>query len=251
MLQISDSLQTTPTYYEPDCVSQAPDQHRLRVLIDEIATTRGLTIQMSLRLMMLAAGNEDDDYRLAREEFCALADQFDRNIELIFGQASFPDYPADRIDWIRRIASGTPSRKINMLSVQTAIAELRKRIGHDTPLSYVQARQFNSDNWPIVRDEMTALIWDLWADLDNRKNTAVGSAKKLSETLVTTLSEIKKISMTVRMIALNTAVLASKAGDKGAGFSVIASEVKKLAEAIQSSADRADSVVSEMKDNEA
>ncbi len=242
----SDIHQTTPTYYEPASPQEALDQHKLRVLIDELAQTRGLTIQMSLRATMIVATEDEDAQKAAAEEFLEMAAQFDRILEMVFGSSPIDGIPLERLSWLRRIASKNNSREARMRDVQRAVASLSQRLSEGELPSYDQVRHFYVDNFPVVRDDMTAIIWDLWADLDAQRDDAVQGMKTLSETLSSTLGDIKRISMTVRMISLNAAVLASRAGEKGAGFSVIATEVRSLAEKIQSSANRANNVLKEM-----
>ncbi len=238
--------ETTPTYSEPELASDMHSQHQLRVLIDNLATTRGLTIQMSLRAMAYVASEQSDARGDIQMEFEAMAFQFDQNLELLFGTDAVEDWDKDRVAWLRGIVAQTPDREAKLRNVQRSIANMNTRIQGAAVIEFDEVRQFYAENWPVVRDEMTALIWDLWADMDKQRDDAVLGIEKLSETLSTTLDDIKRISMTVRMISLNAAVLASRAGEKGAGFSVIATEVRSLAEKIQSSANRANSVLKDM-----
>lgn len=53
------------------------------------------------------------------------------------------------------------------------------------------------------------------------------------------VDEIERISLSVRLIALNAAVEASRAGTAGVGFGVIASEIKSLSESAAQAADEA------------
>ncbi|WP_342075468.1 methyl-accepting chemotaxis protein [Yoonia sp. SS1-5] len=247
MLQLSINHQTTPAYYEPEAVKEDSTQHRLRVIIDEIATTRGLTIQMSLRIMSIAAAPDDESAASPREEFNAMAAQFGTNMDLLYGASPHDGVPTKQLEWIRKIAARAPKRREKMKAVQKRILAAQDRLNGGGAVTFKEARKFYEDNWVTVRDEMTGMIWDLWADLDAQKADALADLDKLRDTLTNTLGDIKRISFAVRMIALNTAVMASRAGDAGAGFSIIATEVRQLAEQIQSSANRAESVVGSMK----
>ena len=86
---------------------------------------------------------------------------------------------------------------------------------------------------------MTEVIWDLWADLDVQKNEVIVKNAAYQTTLRKTLADIKKFSSAIRMIAIDTAVLATRPKDAGAGFKAISQEVKLLSEEIDASTTRA------------
>ena len=104
---------------------------------------------------------------------------------------------------------------------------------------FAEARKFFEKNWPVVRDKMTEVIWDLWADLDMQKLEAIKKNATLQEALQDTLCDIMQFSVAIRMIAINAAILATRPEDAGAGFSAISREVKQLSEDIEASAVRA------------
>ncbi|MFY0682169.1 MAG: methyl-accepting chemotaxis protein [Thalassovita sp.] len=62
---------------------------------------------------------------------------------------------------------------------------------------------------------------------------AVGSALAATEEMLTQIEVVQEIARQTDLLALNAAVEASRAGDEGKGFSVVAQEVRKLAERSQ------------------
>ena len=239
------NTQTTPTYYEPDVVADH-DQHRLRVLIDEAATLRGLTIQLSLRLMALVAAPSEKQRLQVLEEFQALQSQFKTNMNMLFGTEIPEAKNRAHIEWIRSIAVANPHRRAELSEVEASIQRMAQCLESGNLPTFMEAREFFDVNWPIIRDRMTEVIWDLWADIDAQRNEAVHKNMAFQTTLQDTLADIKKFSSAIRMIAINTAVLATRPQDAGAGFNAISQEVKSLSEEIDASTNRAKKTIEDL-----
>ena len=235
--------QTTPAAYDPDVTSDALEQHRLRVLIDEVATLRGLTIQMSLRLMALAAAPSREDQQAVRDEFRALQSQFAKNMDMLFGHSNTPAVDRGHVEWIRKTVGENTARRKDLRNVEASIGTWVRVLEDGKTPTFTEAQAFFNENWPVVRDKMTEIIWDLWADLDRMKSEAVAKNTALQRTLRETLADIKKISTTIRMVAINTSVLAARPQEAGAGLKAISVEVKQLSESIADSANRAQDTI--------
>lgn len=226
--------QTTPSAYTPDHPSLNEDQHDLRVLIDEVATTRGLALQMSLRLMTYHAAPNSQASARARAEFLAIADQFARNITLVFGKGPFGEAVQCHVDMIRAAAGQDSERSSAMQAVLSQVQQVARDLTAEKPLSFAQAAAFLEQNWPVVRDQMTQVIADVWANIDAARESDLGQAQKSANALGTRLTRLEHIGKHVRLVSLNASVEAARAGDVGKGLMVIAHEFKSLAEEIQS-----------------
>ncbi len=68
------------------------------------------------------------------------------------------------------------------------------------------------------------------ATLDHVHDVQRVNARRNEATVNETLAAIEKVSFSVRLIALNAATEAVRAGDAGRGFAVIASEIRALSD---------------------
>ncbi|WP_335870995.1 methyl-accepting chemotaxis protein [Bacillus sp. 2205SS5-2] len=64
----------------------------------------------------------------------------------------------------------------------------------------------------------------------SRLQQRVHSLGSLSQSLITIISSLQKISSQTNLLALNASIEAARAGDAGRGFNVVAQEVRKLSE---------------------
>ncbi len=232
-MQLTDPHLTTPANYTPSLLQDCTEQHELRVLIDEIATTRGLSLQMSLRAMTYAAAPDENTRGSVAQEFDGMRQHFHRNLDLAFGTKPIEGQIPDHVARIRAAAARDPNRHRQMMSVAKTVDLMNERLQSAQSLSFADARQFLGQVWPTARDQMTQVIWDVWADMDTAREDELREATTAAEKLGKRLGHLHDIGKHVRLVSLNASVEAARAGDLGKGLMVIANEFKVLAEEIQ------------------
>ena len=77
----------------------------------------------------------------------------------------------------------------------------------------------------LLDDSMQEIL-----NYSERTNQSISSLSKSSQDITSVLRIIKEISAQTNLLALNAAIEAAQAGEAGRGFSVVAEEIRKLAE---------------------
>lgn len=79
-------------------------------------------------------------------------------------------------------------------------------------------------------DRLNRITEGVSKTLDHVHEEQQASARKSEATVIETLAAIEKVSFSVRLIALNAATEAVRAGEAGRGFAVIANEIRSLSD---------------------
>ncbi|MBV7273818.1 hypothetical protein I6U48_12955 [Clostridium sp. PL3] len=103
----------------------------------------------------------------------------------------------------------------------------------------------NSSNSSIME---AANYIDTMAKSLNRSSKSIVKLKNKSIEIVSIVSAIKGISEQTNLLALNAAIEASRAGEHGKGFSVVADEIRKLSEESSSEAENIEKLVSDIQE---
>lgn len=221
---------------------------RIRAVIDEIASTRGMILGLSLWGMAQLAAATEDEQEANRSRYAAALDRLRQNAEILFGTAILRDVDMETVTWIREVVA---SEATHRATIEASVRQAESLVG--TKLSeqadpYAAVMRLFADNFQSVRQAITLLVELLYYDLGVQQDAESDKRRQAQQLLQSTLRDIGGFSTQVRLISLNAAVEAARAGDAGRGFSVISNEIKSLAENIQNMTDTAGDMLGQLQD---
>ncbi len=142
------------------------------------------------------------------------------------------------------------------LRMETAVADLARRFDSlhealdialdDSDASGISARQEAIHEVTESAREAFITLWESLeasARRDEEALAIIGSLSRQNESLVSLTTEIRQIAKRINLLSLNAAIEATRAGDAGHGFAVVAGEVRALAAQSADTGDRIESVV--------
>lgn len=150
--------------------------------------------------------------------------------------------------WARAKADAVPDLADNMRAFHKAVEEAIDRIDSDPGGVITFLLDITDKADALFGGSFARLLKSLEGDILEADSSRLDAATQATEGAKAAVGRIDAISRSVRLISLNAAVEAARVGDTGRGFSVIAGEIKTLAEAIASASQEAGRSMDELRE---
>lgn len=211
---------------------------------DEIGTLASAFNRMSeeLKALIMKVSDEASQVAASSQELTASAEQSAQAAgqiaESVGGMAGFTQEQeqatSEAVQVIRELSSSAANVSTNTLQASDQAQEAAKRATEGIRLADGAVRQIN-----LVRDTVT------------NTSTIVEQLGERSREVDQIVDAIAAIADQTNLLALNAAIEAARAGEQGRGFSVVAEEVRKLAEQSQEATKRIAAIIRVIQDDTA
>ena len=153
------------------------------------------------------------------------------------GDYSSVGAPSELADWIAGVLA--PRRQAYETLTARFHAKASKALdwarGESPPPAAMLAELVDLASTPLL-DELNGLVQDLNEQLALTSRQEQDHVERTGQDIGGMLDDIQRVGLNIKMISVNALIQASRAGEAGRGFAVIANEIKDLSDQMQAMA---------------
>jgi methyl-accepting chemotaxis protein len=172
--------------------------------------------------------------------------------ELMAGSEAASSASEEIVASMQNVSTGIQKQKFSIDSISSAMDETSAEIEQiASNMQYVSNNAQTLSNLSNKGNGALADVINQMEKISTRSEDSVKAVKLLegmSQKVETITSMITEVSGQTNLLALNAAIEAARAGEQGRGFSVVAEEVRKLAEQSSSAANEISNIIRSMND---